>query len=146
MPGVTGAGSVGQSVSRHPRMEFFSDEDIRVERIWCGEGTGTKLVVQHVLSGMSAERVIGFDDESRHRRELVVELSHRFSAQYPARDFVMEHMWSGPGKGSSLCLRHTPSGVAVGRVVGYEPVGRYRREMMAELFERLREHESAKRK
>ena len=120
-------------------MELFNDEDIRVERVWCGEDVGTKLVVQHVLSGIIAERVIGFDEQGRHRRELLAELSHRFSAKYPARDFVMENLWLGPGKGASLCLRHMPSGLAVGRVVGYEPVSRFHREMMTELFQKLRE-------
>ena len=125
-------------------MELFSDEDVRVERVWCGEARGTKLVVHHALSGMTTERMIGFDDEGRHRRELVAELSHRLCERYPARYFVMEHMWGGPGKGSSLCLQHTPSGVTVGRVIGYDPVAHYRREMIAELFEKLRDHESDK--
>ena len=120
-------------------MEFFSNQDIRVERVWCDERTGTKLVIRHLLSGMSVERVIGFEDENQHRKELVEELSHRFSAQYRAEDFLMEHMWMGPGKGASLRLRHVPSGISVGRVAGYESVPRHQREMMAELFQKLRE-------
>jgi len=127
-------------------MELFSDDEIRVERVWCGESVGTKLVVRHLLSGLSAERLIGLEDEGRHRRELVAELSHRFSNQYPARDFILERLWCGPGKGASLCLRHEPSGISVGRVVGYEAEARFLREMRTELFERLREWDGGQRK
>jgi hypothetical protein len=121
-------------------MEFFSNEHIQIERLWCDERTGTKLVVRHLLSGMTAERVIGFDDESRHRSELLHELSHRFSTRYPAQDFIMEHA-CGAGKGASLRLLHVSSGISVDRVVGYESVPRHQREMMAELFQKLRERD-----
>jgi hypothetical protein len=120
-------------------MKHFSDEDVRVDRVWCGESTGTKLAARHTLSGLTAERVIGFEDESIHRRQLVADLSQLFSARYPAGDFVWEHLWNGPGKGASLCLRHVPTGIAIDRVLGYDPVTRYQREMLIELFGNLRE-------
>ena len=123
-------------------MQHFSEEDIRIERVWCGESIGSKLVARHTASGMTAERVIGFDDESPHKRELVAELAQRFSAHFPDKDFIMEHVRRGPGKGAALWLHHTPSGIKVGRVIGYDPVARHGREMMAEMIERLREHET----
>ena len=123
-------------------MQLFSEEDIQIERVWCGESIGTKLVVQHGASGMSAERVIGFDDEGPHRRDLVAELKQRFFAQFPDREFIMEHLWCGPGEGAALWLHHTPSGIKVGRVIGYEPVARHTSGMMAEMIERLRERET----
>ena len=129
--------------SRSPgRMQHFSDEDIRIERVWCGESVGTKLVARHTVSGMTAERVIGFDEENLYKQELVAELAQRFSARFPDGDFIMEHLWCGPGKGAALWLHHTPSGIKVGRVIGYDPVGHHGREMMAEMIERLREHET----
>ncbi|RYD49421.1 MAG: hypothetical protein EOP83_25195 [Verrucomicrobiaceae bacterium] len=123
-------------------MELFSDEDIQIERVWCGESIGTKLVIQHSASGITAERVIGFDDESLHKQELVAELKQRFFTQFPNRAFIMEHLWRGPGKGAALWLHHTPSGIKVGRVIGYDPVARHPSGMMAEMMGRLREHET----
>ena len=43
-------------------MQHFSHEDVRVERVWLGEETGTKLVVHHILSDITVERVIGFEE------------------------------------------------------------------------------------
>jgi hypothetical protein len=125
-------------------MHLFTDQDIRVERVWCGEDTGTKLVLQHIASGIKVERVIGFDDESRHRRELLAELAHGVSAQYPPEDIIIEHRWQGPGKGAALQIVHTPTGISVGRVVGYEPQASHQRELLSELFARLREHYNSK--
>ena len=137
-------GALG-ALNRSPssgRMQLFSEEDIRIERVWCGESIGTKLVVQHEASGMTAERVIGFDDENLHKRELVAELKQQFFSRFPDKEFIMERLWCGPGKGAALWLLHTPSGIKVGRNIGYDPVARYVPEMFAEMVERLRAHET----
>jgi hypothetical protein len=127
----------------HSHYGLLNEGDISVERVWCDERTGSKLVVCHVPTGLSAERVIGFDAESQHRRELLVELAHRFSTHYPPQDFALEHMWCGRETGASLSLRHIPSGITVARLSGYEPAARFRREMLVELFQRLRERENS---
>jgi hypothetical protein len=121
-------------------MKPFEDENIQIERVWCGERTGSKLVARHAISGLTAERIIGFDEESKHRRELAEELRRKLSAQYPPEQFIFDHM-CGP-QGASLCLRHVPTGVSVARHIGRASFSRYRREMMQELFQRLREHEA----
>ena len=117
-------------------MKPCNDENIEIERIWCGEATGWKLVARHVLSGLSAEKNIGFNEESRHRQELKLELSRQVSAKYPPKDFILEHA-CGP-QGASFCLRHVPTGIAVSRHAGHESFSRFRREMMEEMFKRLR--------
>ena len=121
-------------------MHLFRGEDIRVERVWCGEDTGKKLIVQHVASGITIVCNIGFDDESRHRRELLAQLAHRVSEQYPPEHFLIEHLWRGPSKGAALQIVHTPTGISVGRVIGYEPHTSHQRELLSELFARLRQH------
>ena len=83
-------------------MQFFSEVDLRVERAWCSESIGTKLVIQHGASGVTAERVIGFDDESLHKKELVAELKQQFFAQFPDKEIILENLWMGPGKGAVL--------------------------------------------
>jgi hypothetical protein len=123
-------------------MELFSEENIQIDRVWCGESIGTKLVVQHAASGMTAERVIGFDDESVHKRELLAELQERFFARFPEKDFIMEHLWRGPGKGAALSLQHRPTGTKVDRYIGYDPVARFVPGMFAERVEQLRAHET----
>jgi hypothetical protein len=127
-------------------MELFNAEDIEVERIWCGEVTGTKLLALHTPTGIAVERMIGFDDESRHRRELLAELSRRFSEQYPPEHFIIEHLWRGPGMGAALQIRHTPTGISVGRVVGHDPQSPHKRELLYELFAKLRQHHDSQRK
>lgn len=125
---------------------MLTEEDIRVERVWCGESTGTKLVLHHTLTGLTVQRVIGFEEESPHRRELMNELSALCSTRYPPADFVLDTFYAGPDKPGSLGLRHIPSSLAVGRILGDEPVSRYQREMVVELFAKLRAHESSRRK
>jgi hypothetical protein len=122
-------------------MKLFDEEDIQVERIWCGEESGTKLLVKHNQTDLVAERMIGFEDEGQHRHELIAELAHRFSKQFPPEHFIIEHLWLGPGEGAALQLRHAPTGISVGRNVGCEPQGRYQRELFAELLRKLQAHE-----
>lgn len=112
--------------------------DIQVNRIWCGTETGTKLVATHSLSGISIERLIGFETEDKHRREMILEVSHLHATQYPSEDFIMDHIWCGPDKGAALRLRHKPTGISVDCFIGYNPAGSYERELQKELFQRLK--------
>jgi len=119
-------------------MNIVTDHNIRVERIWCGETTGSKLLVQHVPSGIFVERVIGFDEQSQYIAELQAQLLQQLNALYPPEHFIVEHLWCGPGKGASLRLIHVPTRTTVERFVGYEDKARHISEMMSELFFRLK--------
>ncbi len=118
-------------------MNILSDGQVRIERVWCGEAIGAKLIAHHLPTGISVERVIGFEVRSGYGAELQAELLLQLSRSYPPEDFVIERGWTGPGKGASLCLRHIPSGKKVERHVGYEPVTQHCREMVVELFQQL---------
>lgn len=125
-------------------MHIFDEQDIQWERLWLGPDEGTKLVVRHLPSGLSAEHIIGFEDEGPHRRKLHTELSHKFEQMYPASDFILDHIWCGPGKGTSLRLSHRPTGITVDRNVGPEAQAKHQHELLQELFTRLKWHEISK--
>jgi hypothetical protein len=120
-------------------MNVFNEESIQVDRIWCGEGAGTKLRVEHVLSGMVVECVIGFEDEKTRRDELIAKLKEQVLTKYPPSDFLMHFFNCGPGKGESLQLEHKSTGVTVERFAGYEKREEHVQEMIKEMFAKLRE-------
>jgi protein subunit release factor A len=122
-------------------MQFFDEDDIYIESIWCGEQSGTMLRAKHIPTGIVVERIIGFEEQAAHRREIRKEVSKRFSAQFPPEDFVIEHIWRGTGKGAALRLCHKPTGIFVERVVGYEAQTPHRRQMLCELFAKLTSHQ-----
>lgn len=122
---------------------IYGDEDFRFDSVWIGEAIGTTLRCSHTPTGMSVERVIGFEEETRHRRDLRATLSRRLAETYPVSDFVIDHMRCG-SLGAAVRLSHLPSGVAVERAIGFEPLNRFRREMVEELWRRIRESEDAR--
>ncbi len=122
---------------------IYGDEDFRFDSVWIGEEMGTRLRCSHCPTGMSVERVIGFEDETRHRRDLRATLSRRLAELYSPSDFVIHHMSCG-SHGAAVRLSHLPSGVAVERAIGFEPPNRSRREMVEELWRRIRESEDAR--
>lgn len=119
-------------------MNFFGNEDISIERIWCGDEIGTKLRVEHGLSGMVLESVIGFEEEKIKKSELIAELRGKVLTKYPPGDFLINFLNGGPGKGESLQLVHKPTGVAVDRFVGYDKRDGHIREALREMFGKLR--------
>jgi hypothetical protein len=58
-------------------------------------------------------------------------------------DISIEHVWCGPGKGAALRIRHLPTGVFVERVIGFEPEGQHRRQMMAQLQKHVHEFQKS---
>ena len=119
-------------------MQLLSDEDFRFECVWIDDEKGAVLRAMHAPSGKTIERVIGFDADGRHRKELIAELRLELAKQFPPEHLVIEDMWLGPGKGSSLRMRHTPTGKSVERVIGYDSKAKNLCAMFSELLQQLR--------
>ncbi len=58
-------------------------------------------------------------------------------------DYVIDHIWCGPGKGAELRIRHLPTGISVRRVIAYAPPERHRVELLAELERKLQAHDDS---
>ena len=120
---------------------LLTDECFKISRVISGESEIT-LRAEHLPSGLSIERTARFAEESSQRRSLRAELMAAVLARYPEGDFVIEHLWLGPGKGASLVLRHLPSGLSAGRSVGYERQAPALHQLFAELIRSIRVREA----
>jgi hypothetical protein len=119
-------------------MQLVSDEDFRFERLWIDDKKGAILRATHAPSGKTAERLIGFDADGQHRRELIAELRRELAKQFPPEHLLIEDMWLGPGKGAGLRMRHTPTGKSVERVIGYDSKAKNLCAMFSDLLQQLR--------
>lgn len=48
-----------------------------IQRIWLAPGKGAALQIQHVPTGISVQRDIGYDSDDTHRAELLKELKRK---------------------------------------------------------------------
>jgi hypothetical protein len=117
---------------------LLADEDCRISRLNPGESEVT-LRAEHLPTGVALERSVNPAAESEERRTLLADLAAAVARQYPADDFVIEHLYKGPGKGCTLVIRHVPSGLSVGRDIGSGRSSEIKRDLVWELYRKIRE-------
>jgi hypothetical protein len=119
-------------------MQLVDDNEFVFERVWIDDDQGAVLRVTHVPSGKTTERLIGFNADGQHRKDLITELRRLITTQFPPEHLEITDMWLGPGKGAALRMRHTPTGRIVERVIGYDSRATNLCGMFAELLQQLK--------